>query len=66
MYSLRTKLALSSLSKRQWLKFSVVDGIALADITVNVLPGGHPQDPYSSSAYLELAQEIKMLHPLTF
>ena len=37
------------------------DGMELSDILVTVIAGGHPQDPHSSSAYLELAQEIKSL-----
>lgn len=37
------------------------EGKELAEITVDVIPGGHPQDPNRSSAYLELAQEIKAL-----
>jgi hypothetical protein len=36
-------------------------GEKLAHITVVVIAGGRPQDPHSSSAYLELAQEIKSL-----
>ena len=37
------------------------DGKDLADITVLILPGGRVQDRYSSSAYLELAKEIRQL-----
>ena len=37
------------------------EGKELAEITVDVIPGGHPQDFNSASAYLELAQEIKAL-----
>lgn len=40
---------------------SSVEGKELSDITVSVILGGRPLDPHSSSAYLELAQEIKML-----
>ena len=37
------------------------EGKELAHITVTIIAGGRPQDPHSSSAYLELAQEIKSL-----
>ena len=37
------------------------DGTELSDISVLVVAGGRPQDPHSSSAYLELAHEIKSL-----
>jgi hypothetical protein len=37
------------------------EGKELSDIAVEVIPGGRTQDPHSSSAYLELAQEIKTL-----
>jgi hypothetical protein len=37
------------------------EGKELSDIAVKVIPGGRTQNPHSSSAYLELAQEIKTL-----
>jgi hypothetical protein len=37
------------------------EGKELAKITVEVISGGCPQDPHSSSAYLKLAHEIKTL-----
>jgi len=37
------------------------EGKELSDIAVEVIPGSQTQDPHSSSAYLELAQEIKTL-----
>ena len=40
------------------------DGPALIDVGVTVLPGGRPMDPFSSSAYLELAHETRALDPL--
>jgi hypothetical protein len=39
-------------------------GKELAEITLDVLPGGRPQDVNSASAYIELAQEIKALDHL--
>jgi len=42
------------------------EGKELADITVKIIPGSWPQDPHSSSAYLELAQEIKILDTLSW
>ena len=40
------------------------DGKDLAEITLLVVAGGHPQDPNSSCAYIDLAQEIKILDHL--
>ena len=39
-------------------------GNELSDISVTVIPGGRPQDQHCSSAYLELAQEVKSLYPV--
>jgi hypothetical protein len=36
-------------------------GKELADIAVEIIHGGQPQDPHCSSAYIELAQQIKTL-----
>ena len=38
------------------------EGDELSDISVMVIPGGHPQDQHCVSAYLELAQEVKSLN----
>ena len=40
------------------------DGKELSDIPIVVVPDGRPQDTHSSSAYLELAQEIRTIDPL--
>jgi hypothetical protein len=40
---------------------STDDGKELADIDLVVIAGGRPQDRHSASAYLELAQQVKML-----
>ena len=40
------------------------EGKELAEITLDVLPGGRPQDPHCSSAYIELTKDIKLLDPL--
>ena len=40
------------------------DGKDLAEITLLVVAGGRPQDPNSSCAYIDLAQEIKILDHL--
>ena len=43
---------------------STDDGKELADIDLVVIAGGRPQDRHSASAYLELAQKVKMLDPV--
>jgi hypothetical protein len=40
------------------------EGKELTDIALEVIPGGRTQDPHSSSAYLELALEIKTLETI--
>ena len=40
------------------------EGKELAEITLDVLPGGRAQDPHCSSAYIELTKDIRLLDPL--
>jgi hypothetical protein len=41
--------------------FTTDAGKDLVDISVLVVPGGRPLDPHSSSAYLKLSQDVKLL-----
>jgi Reverse transcriptase (RNA-dependent DNA polymerase) len=43
---------------------STAEGKELADVSLSVIPGGRPQDAHCSSAYVELAQEIRLLDAL--
>ena len=37
------------------------DELLLSDITLDIVPGGRPQDAHCSSAYIDLAHEVKTL-----
>jgi hypothetical protein len=40
------------------------DGNSLSEITLDLIPGGRPQDTHCASVYMELSQEIKTLDSL--